>query len=290
VDVGGGEQWLFDNAPQYRKWYRFWLFWMLTDSLIPFVTADADWQGDPQYVGALNEELGAALLGQIGLQAGEDTALLKKVSPTYAIGGKRSLRDNGVWIEALKKPNVHLMTNKIARITETGIALADGTALDVDAIIYGTGFYASKFLWPMHIKGKSGVDIHDTWAGDARAYLGMTVPDYPNFFCIYGPNTNIVVNGSIIFFSECSVNYIMGCIGKMIDEDIATLECKKSVHDAFNVDVDAANAQMAWGAANVNSWYKSASGRVSQNWPFPLVTYWERTRSPEMDDFIITQA
>lgn len=290
MDVSSGEQWLFDTAPHYRKWYRFWLFWMLTDSLIPFVTADADWQGDPQYIGALNKELGDALLAQVSEQTDGDAALLRKVSPTYAIGGKRSLRDNGVWIDALKKPHVQLLTDRIAQVTKTGIALADGRVLDVDVIIYGTGFQASKFLWPMHIEGKSGVDIHDTWAGDARAYLGMTVPDYPNFFCIYGPNTNIVVNGSIIFFSECSVNYITGCIACMIDGDIATLECKKAVHDSYNVEVDAANAQMAWGSPKVNSWYKNASGRVTQNWPFPLVRYWERTRAPDMDDFIIKNA
>ena len=114
------------------------------------------------------------------------------------------------------------------------------------------------------------------WAGDARAYLGMTAPGFPNFFMIYGPNTNIVVNGSIIFFSECAVRYILGCLKLMAETGAATLEVRQDVHDAFNAKVDAANAQMAWGAPQVTSWYKNDKGRVSQNWPFPLVDYWTR--------------
>lgn len=287
MDVGAGEQWLFDHVPFYRKWYRFWLFWMLTDSLIPFVTADENWQGNPNFVGALNQELGTALLGQIQLQTGEDADLYNKVAPDYPIGGKRSLRDNGVWLAALKKPHVHLLTDRITAIAEKSVVLENGTQIEVDCLIYGTGFYASRFLWPMRIIGKSGTNIHDAWAGDARAYLGMTIPDYPNFFCIYGPNTNIVVNGSIIFFSECSVNYIMGCIKAMLEKNIRSLECRPDVHEAFNAKVDAENAKMAWGAPGVSSWYKNATGRVSQNWPFPLVDYWQRTRSPALNEFLI---
>ena len=77
-------------------------------------------------------------------------------------------------------------------------------------IIYGTGFQASKFLTPMKVRGRGGVDLHEQWDGDARAYLGITIPDFPNLFCLYGPNTNIVINGSIIYFSECGVRYILG--------------------------------------------------------------------------------
>ena len=79
-------------------------------------------------------------------------------------------------------------------------------------LIYGTGFQASKFLTPMKVTGRDGVDLHEQWGGDARAYLGVTVPGFPNLFCLYGPNTNIVINGSIVYFSECGVRYILGCL------------------------------------------------------------------------------
>ncbi len=87
-------------------------------------------------------------------------------------------------------------------------------------MIYGTGFQASRFLWPMRVVGRGGVDLETAWNGDARAYLGMTTPGFPNLFILYGPNTNIVVNGSIIFFSECSVRYVVGCL-KLLARDRA---------------------------------------------------------------------
>jgi hypothetical protein len=171
-----------------------------------------------------------------------------------------------------------------------GIITADGTARDFDVIIYGTGFYASKFLEPMKIRGRGGADLHATWDGDPRAYLGMTSPGFPNLFMIYGPNTNIVVNGSIIFFSECSVRYIVGCLKLMAETGARAVEPKPEVHDAFNARVDAANALMAWGAPQVSSWYKNEKGRVTQNWPFALVDYWRATLEPNAGDFSIEKA
>jgi 4-hydroxyacetophenone monooxygenase len=203
------------------------------------------------------------------------------------VGGKRALRDDGRWIAALKRPNVELVTEPIARITKSGIETEDGTARDFDAIIYGTGFTASQFLKTFKVTGRGGRELHEAWDGDARAYLGMTTPGFPNFFILYGPNTNIVVNGSIIFFSECSVRYVIGCLKLLAETGAPTLEVRQDVHDAFNAKVDAANALMAWGAPQVNSWYKNAKGRVSQNWPFPLVDYWTATLAPNPADFVL---
>jgi 4-hydroxyacetophenone monooxygenase len=138
------------------------------------------------------------------------------------------------------------------------------------------------------IYGKGGVELHEQWGGDARAYLGMSAPNFPNFFTIYGPNTNIVVNGSIIFFSECSVRYILGALELLAETGSKTLEVRQDVHDAFNARVDAMNAKMAWGAPQVTSWYKNDKGRVSQNWPFPLVDYWQATLQPNPADFVLT--
>src|SRR5690606_34500479 len=138
------------------------------------------------------------------------------------------------------------------------------------------------------VYGRDGVELHDKWDGDARAYLGMTAPGFPNFFMIYGPNTNIVVNGSIFFFSEASVRYIVESLKLLGETGSATLEPKPDIHDAFNAKIDAANQLMAWGYPGVTSWYKNKKGRVSQNWPFLLVDYWEATRAPNPDDFILS--
>ena len=117
------------------------------------------------------------------------------------------------------------------RSRPTASSSPDGTEHAVDVLIYGTGFQASKFLTPMSIRGRNGVDLHEQWAGDARAYLGVTVPGFPNLFCLYGPNTNIVVNGSIVYFSECGVRYILGLLEQLLRGGHATVDVRKDIHD-----------------------------------------------------------
>jgi 4-hydroxyacetophenone monooxygenase len=287
--VPEGMKWLLENVPFYDKWYRFFLFWMATDGLLAGVTADPDWDGPTTAVSGANLMFREMIAAAIQMQVGPATHLLDKVIPTYPVGGKRALLDNGVWIEALKRDHVELVTDPITEITAEGVVTADGTLHAADVIIYGTGFHASKFLWPMRIIGRGGVELHDKWDGDPRAYLGMTVPGFPNLFMIYGPNTNIVVNGSIIFFSECSVRYITGCLKLLAETGAASLEVRQDVHDAFNVRVDDGNKLMAWGSPHVNSWYKNDKGRVTQNWPFALVDYWRATIAPDPADFVLRQ-
>ena len=286
-DVPEGKKWLLEHVPYYDKWYRFFLFWMLTDGLYEMVRADPAWSGGDGAVSEANAGLRALLEQALAAQAPDRPDLLAKVTPAYPMGGKRALVDNGVWMEALKRDNVDLVTTPIARVTPEGVETKDGVSHPADVLIYGTGFHASRFLWPMRIVGRGGKDLNDVWKGDARAYLGMTTPGFPNLFMIYGPNTNIVVNGSIIFFSECSVRYIVGCLKLMAETGADAIEVKPEVHDAFNAKVDAANALMAWGAPQVSSWYKNATGRVSQNWPFPLVDYWTATVAPNPADFTL---
>lgn len=289
-DVPEGMNWLMEHVPFYDKWYRFWMFWMVTDGLLPMVTADPNWSGPPTAVSELNLGFREMIAAAIAAQAPDRPDLVEKVIPTYPIGGKRSLLDNGVWMAALQRPNVELVTETITEITGSGIVTADGEAREFDVVIYGTGFHASKFLWPMKIKGRGGADLHETWNGDARAYLGMTTPGFPNLFMIYGPNTNIVVNGSIIFFSECSVRYILGCLKLLAQTGAVAMEPRPEVHDAFNIKVDEGNRMMAWGAPQVTSWYKNEAGRVSQNWPFALVDYWRATLEPDPEDFVLTKS
>jgi 4-hydroxyacetophenone monooxygenase len=161
----------------------------------------------------------------------------------------------------------------------------DGVVHDVDVLIHDTGFEASRFLAPMDIVGRAGEELHEHWAGDARAHLGLTVPGFPNLSLLYGPSTKIVVNGSIVFFSECGARAIVACIHLFVDGGCRTIECREAVHDAFNERVDGANRTMAWGVSKVNSWYKNDGGRVSQNWPFSLLDYWRQTRAPAPSDY-----
>jgi 4-hydroxyacetophenone monooxygenase len=288
AEVSDALKWLYGHLPSYSEWNRFCIFWRMGDGAIAGVRVDPDYESDGTAVSTINDFARMLLTGYIQGELAGRPDLLEVSIPNYPVGAKRIIRDNGVWPSALKRDNVRLITDGIARITPTGIETADGTGHDVDVIIYGTGFQASKFLTPMQVTGRGGIDLHEHWGGDARAYLGVTVPGFPNLFCLYGPNTNIVVNGSIIYFSECGVRYILGLIELMLREGCRAVDVRKDVHDEFNEQVDAENRQMAWGWSDVNSWYKNDQGRVAQNWPFTLLEYWQRTLAPSSDDYELT--
>jgi 4-hydroxyacetophenone monooxygenase len=286
--VSDNIKWLLHHVPYYDKWYRFWLFWMTSEGLLPMVKVDPNWTSDDGSVSESHAMIQNMTKDYIARQVGDDPDLLEKVVPNYPMGGKRNLRDNGAWLKALKRDNVTVTTDTIAEITATGVRTEDGTEYPVDVIVYGTGFTASEFLAPMKIIGKEGVDLRESWGDNPRAYLGITVPGFPNLFCLYGPNTNIVVNGSIIFFAECEVRYVLACVKLLVEEGLASMECRQDIHDSFNEDIDAANAQMAWGLPGFSSWYKNSEGRVTQNWPHSLLDYWAVTREPAPADFEFT--
>lgn len=284
--VPAAQQWLYEHLPSYSEWNRFCIFWRMGDGALEGVRVDESWNADGASVSAINDMMRMMLTEYIKEQFAGRPDLEAAAVPSYPPGAKRMIRDNGVWAGALKRDNVDLITTGIARITKNGVETSDGAEHAADVIIYGTGFQASSFLTPMTMTGRGGVDLHEQWDGDARAYLGVTVPGFPNLFCLYGPNTNIVINGSIIYFSECGVRYILGCIEHLLRTGSRAVEVKRDVHDTFNESVDAENRRMAWGASDVNSWYKNDLGRVSQNWPFTLLEYWERTRAPDPDDYV----
>ena len=284
-EVSDGQRWLYGHVPSYSEWNRFWIFWRMGDGALANVRVDEEWEPKDRSVSAVNDFVRMMLEAYFQVEFADRPDLLEKVVPDYPPGAKRMLRDNGIWARTLKRDNVRLVTEAIREITPTGVVTADGEAHDVDVIIYGTGFQASKFLMPMKVTGRDGVDLHEQWGGDARAYLGVTIPGFPNLFCLYGPNTNIVVNGSIVYFSECGVRYILGLLQHLVEGGHRALEVRKDVHDEFNVEVDAENRSMAWGRSDVNSWYKNERGHVAQNWPFTLLEYWQRTLRPDPDDF-----
>ena len=286
-DIPEGKHWLLKHVPFYAKWFRVFRFWHIAEGVLDWVKKDASWTDQTHSISPANDELRAHFTKGIKSIVGDDADLLQKCLPTYPPAGKRMLVDNGTWLKTLKRDNVHLVTDPIGAITETGIVTKSGETYEVDKLIYATGFYPSRMLWPMKIKGLGGIDLQEHWDGNPRAYLGMTIPKFPNLFCMYGPNTNIVANGSIIFFSECEMRYILGCIKLLLETGCEALDCEQSVHDAYNQWVDEGNLQMAWGAANVRSWYKNSQGRVTQNWPFTLLEFWKRTQVPDKSDYTL---
>ncbi len=284
-ETPAGQQWLFHHVPHYLHWFRFWLFWITTDGLLPATIVDDQWHDHDRSVNEASDQLRGALTAYLQGQFADRPELLDQVVPSYPVAAKRVLLDNGIWAKTLKRDNVHLVTDRIQEVTPRGVLTVDGREHAADVIVYGTGFQASRFLTPMKVVGQHGIDLNAQWDGEARAYLGITVPNFPNFFMLYGPNTNLVVNGSIIYMSECGVQYVLGCLRMLLEGGHRAVDCKQSVHTAYNERIDEANRQRAWGASDVNSWYKNESGRVSQNWPFSVIEYWQETREPNPADY-----
>ncbi len=281
-----GLRWLLRHVPAYPRWDRLWQFWRVHEALLPMARVDPEWQPRGRSVSAENDLLRHQLTEYIH---GEfpDPTLFGQVLPTYPPLAKRLLLDNGIWARTLTRDNVELITDTIDEITTTGIRTADGVERSVDVIIYGTGFQASRFLTPMQVTGRGGVDLHERWAGNARAYLGVTVPGFPNLYLLYGPNTALVVNGSATFFAECEVNYVVGCIEMLLAEGCRTMDCRPEVLDAYVTRIDEGTSQMAWGVSEVNSWYKNAEGRVTQCWPFDLLEFWRQLQAPAPEDYVL---
>ncbi|MBY0275604.1 NAD(P)/FAD-dependent oxidoreductase [Candidatus Binatia bacterium] len=283
--VSDEKRWLLEHVPFYGRWYRFLLFWPGSDGLMPSLVVDPAWPHQERSVNELNEMTRLYFTDYMKQQVGDDPELLAKVVPTYPPFGKRMLQDNGTWLSTLKRDNVELLTDRIREITPHGVRTDDGVEHPVDVIVFATGFHANRFLWPMEITGRHGVALRARWGEEPQAYLGITVPDFPNLFCLYGPGTNLAHAGSIIFHSECQVRYVMGCLAALLRGGHAAMDVKHSVHDAYYQRFDARHRQLVFSHPGTTSWYKNAAGKVTTTSPWRLVDYWGWTREPDLDDY-----
>ena len=289
TEVASGKHWLLSHVPFYAKWYRFKVFWTGAEGMLEAARADEGWNRPEESVGQVSQTVREMFLENLAAELEGRDDLIEKCTPMYPPFAKRMLIDDGKYLRTLKRDNVGLVTESIDAITPKGIRTVDGVEHEFDMLIYGTGFKASDFLFPMNVYGLDGVELHEKWDGDPQAYKGVTVPGFPNLFCIYGPNTNIVVNGSIVFFSECEVRYILGCIALMMKNDARYIDVKEDVHDAYNRMIDEGNAKMAWGQSGVNTWYKNSKGKITQNWPGTLIEFWQQTREADESEFEIVR-
>ncbi len=282
--VGDGKKWLLEHLPFYQNWYRFKLFWSYGDGVWESIHYDPAWPHKDRSMNAENDRHRNIYIQNLSDALGGDEELLEKITPDYPPFAKRMLIDNH-WCEMLKKDNVSLENVGIQEITEHSVIDDQGIEHEVDVIIYATGFHAGELLSPMKITGRDDKQLDKVWGNDARAYLGMTTMDFPNFFMFYGPNTNLAHGGSLIFHVECQSRYITKCLMRMIENGHGEIEVKPDIHDAYNDKVDAENNSLAWSHPKVGNWYKNDKGRVVANSPWRLVDYWTMTHEIDMNDY-----
>ena len=195
----------------------------------------------------------------------------RKLWPDYTFGCKRVLFSSH-WLPALLRDNVEVVDQPIREADATGIVTADGVHHDADCIIWGTGFQTQRFMFPMAIEGAGGRSLEETWSGGPHAYLGMTVPGFPNLFVMYGPNTN-TSGGSIIWYLEQQASYIRQALSHARSSGAAAVDVRPDVEARMDATVQAAFAGTAW--TQCDSWYRDATGRITTNWPLSMREYGE---------------
>lgn len=214
--------------------------------------------------------------------AGATDALPREaLVPDYPLGCKRILISND-WYPAIFQPHVKVVSDPIERFEADGVR-AGGELHRADTVIFGTGFQSTGFLTPMTVTGRDGVDLHESWSEGAEAHLGLTVTGFPNLFLLYGPNTNLGHN-SIIFMLERQIGYVLSCLRRLTEGGVASLEVRPETQAASNRKLERELANTVW-AEGCHSWYKTASGRITNNWSGPTYRYWLRTAKPRWDDF-----
>jgi 4-hydroxyacetophenone monooxygenase len=280
--------WLLENMPFYAQWYRFGLFWRFGDGLLRTLRRDPEWQFPERSMNRHNDRHREQLTEHLLQELDGRADLIEKCLPDYPPYGKRILVDNN-WYSTLRRDNVHLVTSAVDHVTNTGIIDAHGDKHEFDVIILATGFQAGNLLSPIDIRGVSGTPLRDVWGvDDPRAYLGITVPDYPNMFVLVGPNTFVAHGGSIIYQAECEMRYVTDCIRHMIENGISSVEVKQDVHDEYNERVDAEHDQLVWSHSGLHSWYRNSKGRVFSPMPWRFVDYWQMTHDFNESEYKIT--
>ena len=239
---------LLTLLPNYGRWDRLWQFWIMHEGLLAAARVDPGWDRQTESVSDGNDFVRSMLVdvlrgpgrGRRALR--EDGARTSRPSPSVpcaTTGGGR--RRSGT-------PDVDLVTTPIAEITaarraDGGRRGAPRRRAHLRDGLQRVGLRRAR----CGSSGRGGVELNEEWGGDARAYLGITVPGFPNFFMLYGPNTNLVINGSILIMVECQVRYVVEAIGRLLRAGHRTMSCRRDVHERYGREMEEGNAQMVVG-------------------------------------------
>ena len=257
------EQWALRHVPLYRTLWRWRLYWR--QELLAF-----GFTLKPHLLDRA-KKIGMRLLRR---QVPSEE-LRARLTPTYHPGCKRILISND-YFPTLAQPHVKLVTVGIREVRPHGVVTDDGVEHRADVIIYGTGFHATDTLGPLRVTGRDGVRLDEVWRGGMHAYYGTTVPRFPNFFMISGPNTGLGHN-SVIFMFEAQIGYVLDCITTMRQRGLRTIEVRAHVEADHNEAVQRRLQRTVW-STGCKSWYLDANGRNVTLWPGFTFDYWRRLR------------
>jgi cation diffusion facilitator CzcD-associated flavoprotein CzcO len=207
----------------------------------------------------------------------DDPELRRTLTPSDEVGCKRIMLTDE-WYPTLTRPNVELVAERVEAVTATGVRSAAGER-PADAIVLATGFASHDFVAPMEIAGRGGRTLDEAWGEVPRAYLGLTVPEFPNMFLLYGPNTN-GGTGSVVNTIECGLGHVLAALRELERGGARTIEVRPEAADAFDRELRAALAQSVW-HSGCSNWYVDEHGNDPSNWPWTWGEYRRRTATLE---------
>ena len=263
---------LFSKVPGTTRAFRGFIYWALEARALGFTV-------DPRLSGLQDRTARQHLKSQV-----PDPELRAKLTPDYRIGCKRVLISNDYY-PALMRDNVDLITDGIAEVREHSVVTTTGEEFEVDAIIFGTGFRVTDALAQQRIVGRGGLKIQEAWSGGIEAHHGITIPGFPNFFMLLGPNTGLGHN-SVVFMIEQQVRHVMSLLREMSEREATTVEVKAEAMRAFNDRMHRRLRRAVWNEGGCRSWYLDEHGVNRTIWPGFTFEYWASTRKAKSQDYV----
>jgi 4-hydroxyacetophenone monooxygenase len=286
-EVPAHRRYLGRHLPYYAYWNRLKSYWGTADNNYPVILQDPEWAKDHLSISAANDVLLQMCLEYIERTFGKDTELAKKVTPDFAPYGKRIIRDPGGYYAALTRDHVDVEVSEPAEINTKGIVTQDGRQIDLDVIIYATGYYLD-FLSTIDIRGRDGRKLVDEWGDSPRAYRGGTVPGFPNLFTMSAPNYSPGHGAGANFSMEVLAHYIIECLQLMALRGATTMEVTQRAYEGYVAAIDRAMSHTVWcHTPNAHTYYRSGSGRVVVATPYRLIDVWHQHRAPIEADFTL---
>ncbi|MEE3100945.1 MAG: NAD(P)/FAD-dependent oxidoreductase [Pseudomonadota bacterium] len=285
-----GVRMLMREVPLYRAWHRQRMTWTFNDRVHGSLQKDPDWPHPARALNASNDAHRRYFEDYVRAELGERQDLAPLVIPNYPPFGKRMLMDNG-WFRTVARPDVTLVADRLAEIDGAELVAGDGTRREADVLVLAIGFVTARMLGNYEVRGRGGRLLSEVWDDDdPRAYLGTTVPGFPNFFMLLGPNVGLGHGGSIIANVEMQTDYILALLDAMFARRAAAMEVRGDVHDAYNERVDAAHEKMVWTHPGMTNWYRNDRGRVVALTPWRNDDFWRMTRKADPDDYVFERA
>ncbi|ORV49401.1 cyclohexanone monooxygenase [Mycolicibacter engbaekii] len=286
-DVPEYRRWLNTNIPFYANWTRLKSFWGTADNNYPVIVRDPEWAADHLSISPANDRLLQMCLDYIDRVFGAGSELAKKVTPDFAPYGKRIIRDPGGYYQALTKSHVDVEASEPARVNERGIVTQDGRQIDLDVIVYATGYHLD-FLSTVDIRGRDGIRLSEVWGDSPSAYRGGMVPGFPNLFISSAPNYSPGHGAGHNFGVEVMVHYVMECLQLMALRGVATIEVTPEAFTSYVGQIDQAMADTVWcHTPTAHTYYRSGGGRIVTAFPFRLIDVWQSHRAPIEEDLIL---